>query len=123
MNFRGYYYLTSENFYCLTTPGRKQVLQDDQSAPKINHRRIRANNTTVFTLIYSFPTLITQQALRVEDSDDDEDDWLAITTGRGRSKPSRFLSMVEDLLDDLRAEESEMEAQRQDALDEALEVR
>ena len=98
-------------------------MQDDESAPKINHRRIRANNTTVFTLIYSFPTLITQQALRVEDSDDDEDDWLAITTGRGRSKPSRFLSMVEDLLDDLRAEESEMEAQRQDALDEALEVR
>ena len=65
----------------------------------------------------------TQQALRVEDSDDDIDDWLAITTGRGRSKSTRFLSMVEDLLDDLRAEESELEAQRQDALDEALEVR
>ena len=47
---------------------------------------------------------------------------MALTTGRGRTKGTRFLSMVRALLEDLRAEESEMEAQRQDALDEALEV-
>ena len=65
---------------------------------------------------------VVQQSLYEEEDDDDIDNWFALTSGRGRPPSSRFLIMVEELLDDLRAEESELEAQRMDALDEALEV-